>query len=632
VTLRPHPSLHRRALLAAAVLAGTALLAVLPSAAQAAWRTGGDGSAGAASGTIGVGGAPDTSVAADVVTLSWVPLPLLGTSLVTDRATVVGFRQEGEDEVGPLELDSSCTDTPTTTCTHTQPVGETWRYAVIMARGGWTGPQSEPGVAVTVTPPPTGGVVFPGGGPVNATGWDGGCVAHGGPGVCGTAIPAPGGAAITHVEVRVTDPAGRSLDGEGDWVTAEVWRSVVDRTAAAAGAPAPLDWYLALPASALGPDGDYTVAVRTGDAAGWVGIAGSPGSVVVDRVAPTTTSDVPSGVQPSATTITFSATDDRSAVASTEYRTSTDGVTFTAWVAGTSVTLATAATHTVEFRSTDAAGNVESARTVTVEIDLTAPTVTLTAPDDLTTVLSRSEVTLSATASHPRFDILSVQFAWSRDGVAWTPIGPPVTDPIDGVHSVTTTSPHLPAGHLQLRATAVRTGGVDGTSATRSITVRPEIVSVVLENGGTLATADPGDRVVITFTDALDPASVCGDFTAAPGVQSRSDLTVRIAGNPRNVLTVSDAGGCGATGFGSLGLGSGGSRYTTTGPGVLTFAGSTITWDPDARQLRITLGPTQTGSARIDIVPHAVEYSPGSLTAEGVAPPDAPFTATAQVF
>ena len=630
-----HDRRRRLATVMTAVLTGASLTVLAPTGADAAWVTPGSGGASGAGGSIGAADAPATTVAGETVSLSWTPVDLLGGLLQTTRATLVGYRQDGSTWEGPFSLGAACTDTTATSCTHTQGIGETWRYAVIAGLSGWTGPQGAEGDAVTVTPPPTGLVTFPGGGAVNAAGWDAACAS--GAGVCGSATPADDGAAITRVEVRITDPTGRALDDEGEWVVdpeGEVWRTALDRTPAAAGSPAPYDWFLALPASTLTgrPDGTYTVAVRVGDAAGWDAVAGTSGSVLVDRIAPVTTSDAPSGTQDAAVTVTFTATDETggSGVATTEYRISTDGGdSFTAWTTGTSVTLDESATYTVEFRSTDVAGNVESAKTatVTVFIDVSPPTVTLTAPADATTVLSRDAVTLSATASHPTFAIVSVQFAWSRDGSSWTAIGDPVTTPVAGVYSLTTTSPHLPAGELQLRATATHTGGISGDSSPRTITVRPEIVSVVLENAGTAGTAEQGDRVVITFTDALDPGSVCSSFSASSGSQSHSDLTVQITGNP-NVLTITDTGGCGTSGFGSLTLGSGGNRYTNQ---TLAFSGSTLTWDADARELRLTLGE-RTGTVRTGVTAHDTIYTPGALTAGTVGLPAGTFTATGQRF
>jgi hypothetical protein len=597
-------------------LAGLALVALAPGVADAAWRTAGSGSATATAGVIGTAAAPATSVAGDRVTLTWAPVRLLGPLLGTDRASVVGFRQDGVTEVGPFALDPSCTDTTATSCTTIQPIGESWRYAVVARLGGWSGPSGPASAGVSVTLPPTSSVTSPSGTAVNAGGWDAACPI--GAGVCGTATPGDGdGGAIVRVEVRITDPHGRSLDTAGDWVASEVWRTALERTPAAAGEPAPLAWHLPLAAVLLDADGTYTVAVRVGDTAGWEHVAGTSGHVLVDRVAPVTTSDAPSGVQASATTITLSATDERSGVATTEFRTSTDAVTFTPWTMGTTVALTTSATHTVEFRSTDVAGNVESPRSATVTVDLSPPTVVLITPADATTVLSRDVVSLSAHASHPSFAVTSVQFAWSRDRSTWTPIGDPVTT---GVADVFATTGTLPAGALHLRATATRTGGVQGVAASHRISVRPEILAIALEDvGDDVGTAGPGDRIVITVSDALDPASVCSTFDASADSYSHSDLTVTFSGNP-NIITITSTGGCGTSGFGSLQVGSTGIGRYTQGARTLAFAGSTLTWDPEALQLRLTLGATRTGTATAGASAAAV-YSPGGLTSGGVAVP-----------
>jgi len=614
-TLRRRSTRRRRARrLAGAALAGAAITAITAGVAEAAWRTSGAGLAQAIAGAVEGAAAPTAVVVGDAVTLSWAELSILGALLSADRYTIVGHRLVGTELEGPFDVGAECTDVVTTSCDLIQPVGETWRYAVIASVGAWVG---QPGTAsdpVTVTPPPTSAVGFPSGSAVNAAGWSAACSA--GAGVCGSATPDTGGAAITRVEVRLIDPQGRSLDAQGEWVSDAVWLVALDRAPAAAGEPAPIEWSLPVAASLLGPDGTYTAEVRAGDAAGWAAIEGSSGSTVVDRIAPITTSDAPSEPQPSAITVTLEATDERSGVASTEYRTATDGATFGSWTSGTSIALTTSATHTIQFRSTDVAGNVEEVRTATVTVDLTPPTVTLLAPDDATTVLSRTAVTFSASASDANFAVSSVHFEWSRDGTSWTQVGDVVTTPVASTY---TTSGTLPAGTLQLRASATRAGGITGVSSTRTITVRPEVVAVELVDVNDPGVAAPGDRIVITFSDALDPASVCSTFTSGSGPYLHSDLTLSFNGNP-NVVTITATGGCGTSGFGSITVGGTANGRYTQGNQTLSFAGSTIEWDPTTLQLRLTLGATRTGTATTGAAATAA-YTPGALTSHGVGLP-----------
>jgi hypothetical protein len=75
-------------------------------------------------------------------------------------------------------------------------------------------------------------------------------------------------------------------------------------------------------------------------------------------------------------TVTLGATDDCSGVAATEY--SLDGgATWTPYTGAFIIN--TEGTTAVLFRSTDRAGNVETAQTVTVKLDKTAPTLSLSA-------------------------------------------------------------------------------------------------------------------------------------------------------------------------------------------------------------------------------------------------------------
>ncbi len=119
-----------------------------------------------------------------------------------------------------------------------------------------------------------------------------------------------------------------------------------------------------------GEDGDaHTVEAWAEDAAGNT-TSVELVTVTLDSVAAVTlVAGADEGWHTTPVTLSFTAEDERSGVAITEY--SLDGgVT---WTTGDSVALATSAIHTVLYRSLDLAGNVEETRTATVKVDLVGP-------------------------------------------------------------------------------------------------------------------------------------------------------------------------------------------------------------------------------------------------------------------
>ncbi|MCD6547506.1 MAG: hypothetical protein J7K22_03060, partial [Nanoarchaeota archaeon] len=99
-------------------------------------------------------------------------------------------------------------------------------------------------------------------------------------------------------------------------------------------------------------------------------------SVTVDNTPPTTSDDAPSGWQNADFTVTLTCSDATSGCASTSYR--IDGGS---WQTGTTISITTEGNHTIEYNSTDNAGNVETTKTTYAALDKTAPTTTfLSAP------------------------------------------------------------------------------------------------------------------------------------------------------------------------------------------------------------------------------------------------------------
>jgi hypothetical protein len=183
-------------------------------------------------------------------------------------------------------------------------------------------------------------------------------------------------------------------------------------------------------------DGTHTVQYRSTDVMGHTEVAKSA-SIKIDGGAPTTAvTGADSAWHSADVALAFAGSDPGSGVASTEYK--IDGG---AWTAGTSVTIPAAAdgsndgVHTVRYRSTDVAGNVEDAGSCEVKIVTVAPVSSVTgATEDW----QAADVTLTFSASGAGAPVTE----YSRDGgTTWT-TGASVTIPAppdgsnDGVHTV----------------------------------------------------------------------------------------------------------------------------------------------------------------------------------------------------
>ncbi len=139
-----------------------------------------------------------------------------------------------------------------------------------------------------------------------------------------------------------------------------------------------------------------------------------------------TTDDAAPGRHNTDQTVTLSRSDAGSGPSATQYRVRPPGGSFGAWQSGTSVTIFASAgdgVWTIEYFSTDAAGNVESVKSTDVLIDTTGPSGTVTDPS----TFLRGLVTLTATADDPT-DVSSVKFEYAPEGTsAWTQIGTDLT-------------------------------------------------------------------------------------------------------------------------------------------------------------------------------------------------------------
>ncbi|WP_157695462.1 OmpL47-type beta-barrel domain-containing protein [Nakamurella panacisegetis] len=125
--------------------------------------------------------------------------------------------------------------------------------------------------------------------------------------------------------------------------------------------------------SVLSTEGEgQTASASVSDKAGNTTSATSA-PVNIDKTAPSTDVSAPSGWVDSSVDVTLTAHDALSGIDTTHY--SVDGG---AQQVGTTVTLTAEGTHTISYGSTDLAGNAEIAKTVTVQIDKSAPTISHT--------------------------------------------------------------------------------------------------------------------------------------------------------------------------------------------------------------------------------------------------------------
>ena len=188
----------------------------------------------------------------------------------------------------------------------------------------------------------------------------------------GTAVDAAGNSASTTVGGINVDETAPTLSGKptvganaNGWYNGDVtidWTANDDRSGVTT-APA---------SSTITSEGTGLKATATvTDKAGNSTTADSA-VVNIDRTAPTTTAEAPSGwVSTSAVTLELKATDALSTVDQTYFK-----VDSGALQTGNTVTIDAEGAHTVTYWSVDKAGNVEQQRTADVRIDRTPPTIT----------------------------------------------------------------------------------------------------------------------------------------------------------------------------------------------------------------------------------------------------------------
>lgn len=168
------------------------------------------------------------------------------------------------------------------------------------------------------------------------------------------------------------------------------------------------------------------------------------------------------------------------------------------------------------------------------------------------------------------------------------------------------------------RYTLSGTDNAGNTAAVSTIVkLGARVTAVALTDAaGTAGLIQPGDKIVITFSDAISVASMCsawsGDATNQSIVANSSvTVTLNNGGAANDTITVTSST-C-TFNFGSIDLGS--TAYTT-GTSA-NFRGSnanksTIELNVAARQLTVTLGGQSTGAAPATVASSVATYTPST--------------------
>jgi hypothetical protein len=154
-------------------------------------------------------------------------------------------------------------------------------------------------------------------------------------------------------------------------------------------------------------------------------------------------------------------------------------------------------------------------------------------------------------------------------------------------------------------------GNVSTASATITIDrTAPTATNVALANGGTLAKADKGDTVTVTYSEVMDATAFCStwvnDGSAKTLNGSGTVVTITNAG-ANDVLSVT-ASGC-TFHFGSIALNADYVSSTSTFSASGSNA-SVLTWDPIAKTLTIKLGTAASGTQTAAALVSTPSYTP----------------------
>jgi hypothetical protein len=255
--------------------------------------------------------------------------------------------------------------------------------------------------------------------------------------------------------------------------------------------------------------------------------------------------------------------------------------------------------------TTDNASNTFTSATITVTLDLTAPAAPTTPVlaaasdtgvpgDNLSNLLTPTFTgTAEAGSTVKLYDGATQVGSATATGGTWSITASTLTA---SVHTITATATDA-AGNV-----SVSSSGLVITIDT----TKPTPTSVVLANGGVAQKVDTGDTGTITYSEEMRASTFCSAWADNSTTQSLTNATITISDSGGTDLLSISTPTC-TFGLGTWGLGD------YVGGGAATFTGSTVTWNPTARTLTVTIGTLNTFSTiKTLVAADPQEYTPNA--------------------
>jgi hypothetical protein len=260
----------------------------------------------------------------------------------------------------------------------------------------------------------------------------------------------------------------------------------------------------------------------------------------------------------------------------------------------------------------------ESARSIGVAAADTTPpnTPTITAPAMIASATEASSVSVGGTAEALSSVTITVKDAGAVHTTSQTVVASSSGEWSAIFNLVTFNDPTISYSAVAKDA-AGNVSLVAGTATSNKDTTAPAVTAITLLNGGSNNNIDPGDRVVLKFSEALDPSTICSNWSPTGGSQTvngSEQVTVNVSTD--EILSVSiTSAGCGTARIGSVALDAnyvGTAALSFHGTGISGSVVSSLAWNASTFELTITLGSSRAGTPNSETKPGNHRYTPAA--------------------